>query len=432
MDDRDKGHRERVLPFIGTPHVFNELAYSPRWNTSSKTRYSGTYEPDGLQGSQVTDSENHPGWWRASANGPDVGGSFYTQKRYATGFVPRQQFQGDRYLPGPELGMYWDYDGPVYPLSFSGTQFPFPPAFPSSKGTLDSEGASAIALTKPTNSLATLATSLLELAHEGLPKLLGAKSWESRTVRAKVAADEYLNYEFGFKPLVGEIKSVMASIAQADTLIKQYERDAGRPVRRRFNFPPVVQYEFQTYDMSNIGAYVPVQSSLMYEPVLPSGMTVVRTRKRSTTRWFSGCYTYALPDADSVFGRMKAYSLEAKKLLGFTITPEVIWNFMPWTWAVDWFSNIGDVVSTLSDMSTDGLVVKYGYLMEHTFCEDSYAWHGPTGLVDPTVVPSMINLVTETKIRHRASPYGFGLTWEGLTNRQQAIMAALGLSRSRY
>jgi len=433
LADQSSGHKTRVLPFPGLEYDYSVLAYSPIWNTSSRERYSGTYVAADLQGSQVTDSESHPGWRRASASGPDVGGEFFTQKRYAHGYIPVQNMAGDRFIPSVTLGMYWSYSGPVLPLSFSNTGLGWPPAFPGSDSFLNSLGATAIAITKPTNSLATLATSLLELAHEGLPKLLGAKTWESRAKRASAAGSDYLNYEFGYKPLVGEVLSVASAIASADDILKQYHRDAGRVVRRRHVFPPEVQYEFEHFPMTNAGPFLPASSSLLYiEGALPQGMGVIRTRKRTISRWFSGAYTYVIPEGDSLFGRMVAYSLEAKKLVGLSITPEVLWAYMPWTWAVDWFTNMGDVVSNISDMATDGLVVKYGYLMEHSICEDTYTWVGPTGLVDPSIVPSVVNLVTETKLRRRANPFGFGLTWEGLTNRQQAIMAALGLSKSSH
>jgi hypothetical protein len=119
----------------------------------------------------------------------------------------------------------------------------------------------------------------------------------------------------------------------------------------------------------------------------------------------------------------------AKKILGLSLTPDIVWNLTPWSWAVDWFSNTGDVISNLTDWATDGLVLRYGYVMEHTITSDTYTYSGNTGLIDGNVRVPPLTLVTETKIRRRANPFGFGITWDGLSPRQLAITAALGLTR---
>jgi len=125
---------------------------------------------------------------------------------------------------------------------------------------------------------------------------------------------------------------------------------------------------------------------------------------------------------------MGRYALEAKKLLGLSLTPETLWNIAPWSWAVDWFSNTGDVISNLSDWASDGLVMHYGYMMEKTIVKDTYNIT-PSGIQAFPSVPNL-TLVTETKQRIRANPFGFGLSFDGLSTIQKAILAALGISRS--
>jgi hypothetical protein len=122
---------------------------------------------------------------------------------------------------------------------------------------------------------------------------------------------------------------------------------------------------------------------------------------------------------------------KAGPLLGIELTPEVVWNATPWTWALDWVSNIGDCVSNISDMIVDGLVIKYGYVMEHYVSSRTYYYAG-TGKYKPIggVVVSPVTLFYETKRRRKASPFGFGLDWSGFTPRQLAITVALGLTRT--
>jgi len=59
---------------------------------------------------------------------------------------------------------------------------------------------------------------------------------------------------------------------------------------------------------------------------------------------------------------------------------------------------------------------------------DTYAFSGETGMTGPVTVPTL-TLVAETKVRRPANPFGFGITWGGLSPFQLSIAAALGLSR---
>jgi len=74
-------------------------------------------------------------------------------------------------------------------------------------------------------------------------------------------------------------------------------------------------------------------------------------------------------------------------------------------------------------------------MMEHSIEKVSYSlsktsgWTGPNGTVYPGVTPSDVTFVTETKKRIRANPFGFGVSWDGLSPFQASIAAALGITR---
>jgi hypothetical protein len=70
-------------------------------------------------------------------------------------------------------------------------------------------------------------------------------------------------------------------------------------------------------------------------------------------------------------------------------------------------------------------------MMEHSIKTDIYTFFGKSGIYgrpDLTVPP--LRLVTETKKRVPASPFGFGITWDGLSPLQVSILGALGITRS--
>jgi len=164
-------------------------------------------------------------------------------------------------------------------------------------------------------------------------------------------------------------------------------------------------------------------------PNYPLG-TVVRTRETVRRQWFSGAFTYYIPDGLTARSRMSKFAAEADKLFGISLSPDTLWNLAPWTWAIDWFGNAGDVLSTYSDTIQHGLVMRYGYIMEHTIVRDTYTLSssGLSMRIQDQVVPP-ISYVTETKLRRKANPFGFGVSWDGLSPKQLSIAAALGLSR---
>lgn len=375
-------------------------------------------------GIQVTVSENHPEWQkRKKLPFSDIGGNFFTQMKSATvSETPRVSSGRETYL---QAGLPWITDWYRYKgflLPFHPSTVSFPDYQYSSNATLDAWGATAVARCKPTNSVADVSNFLGETISEGLPKLVGARTWRDRTLKAKSAGEEYLNHQFGWMPLVGEINSMAEAITHAELVLNQYERDSGKLVRRRFDFPPEQTVSSSVF-RDGVNAYRTPGHSLDVGYPRDSGR-VLKTTTVSRRRWFSGAFTYYLPPR----GTTKGDLARAKKLYGLALTPDTVWNLTPWSWAIDWFTNAGDVLSNWSDMVVDGLVMRYGYIMEHTLVSDTYVFAGPTGVAG-SARPAIVTLVAETKIRRRASPFGFGLTWSGLTPRQMSIIAALGITK---
>jgi hypothetical protein len=380
------------------------------------------------RGLQITADENHSSDLkiplRSGVFHGDIGGEFVSRKWSIRAQNPRaQHIEGTRII-----------DGNRKTVKYYGPFLAYPPGsvvLPTySLDSLVGKGTTAIARCKPTNNVANLATSLFELYRDGLPKLFGSSLWEGHTRRAKDAGGEYLNSEFGWKPLVSDIKDFTYGVANASRILKSYERNSGKIVRRRYEFP-VEETEVTTlvtgpYD----GLYF---SGVALTPALDTSKpapSVFLTTKFHRRTWFSGAFTYHLPLGYHSRNRMVELAAKAGPLLGIELTPEVVWNAQPWTWAIDWFSNTGDVVSNLSDMATDGLVLKWGYLMEHTVLTNTY-FLSNNGRYDPPLANYASPVIgsLEVKRRVKATPFGFATSWNGMTPRQLAIAAALGITR---
>lgn len=356
----------------------------------------------------------------------DIGGPFSSVKSW----VQIDNYRNQHFdFTGLNSGT-WDrsvYNGPIlsaHPSGVVATSFP-------SVTNLTPLGTTAISRCKPTNNIADLGASVAEIFRDGLPALLGATLWKDRTRAAKAAGGEYLNSEFGWKPLISDIRSGCYSIANAHRLMSNYERNAGKMVRRRYEFPVENTVTVEPQSLSDPGLTFNGGTSLnsWFDTTKPSPPRFKTTWSYKRT-WFSGAFTYHLPVGYGSRSWIAERAKEAGYLLGIELTPNVVWNAAPWTWAVDWFSNAGDVVTNLSDWATDGLVLKYGYIMEHRILKVTYSHVGPSRLRPyGSYWPSPVSFFYESKRREKATPFGFGLSWNGMTPRQLAIAAALGITR---
>jgi hypothetical protein len=269
-----------------------------------------------------------------------------------------------------------------------------------------------------------------EIYKDGLPSLIGHRTWQDRTLTARNAGDEFLNKEFGWDPLISDVRSFADTVRNGHGLVSQYERDMGNLVRRRRNLPSEKSTE-TTIVGTNLA---PVSMAFGSPPIGPGNAgvlttgTLFRIEESIKERWFSGAFSYGIPLNSTGLDGMARHAELADKLFNLSITPDVLWQLAPWSWAVDWFTNTGDVLSNISDAVTQGLVMHYGYMMEHTVHSYTYVLEGCLHDGQP-FRPPPVKLVTETKRRLRANPFGFGITWDGLSPFQLAIAAALGITR---
>lgn len=292
---------------------------------------------------------------------------------------------------------------------------------------MDSWGTSAISQVIPTKSEADLAVSAAELVREGLPKLIGSGLLKSKLKDYRKVGDEYLNIEFGLKPLIREIQSTATAIVSASERIKQLERDSGRLVRRRFRFP---LRDEVTESHATGAAAVPSGWANTYLWTSYQGNRRTTWDTYRVDRWFSGAFTYYLDLGERQRSELYNAADNARLLLGVKLDAEVLWNLTPWSWLADWFGNVGDIATNISHFSRDGLVMPYGYIMADSKASKSsvlhqLAWWDPLG---PKSVRTTLSF--HRKQRRQAHPYGFGFSDMVLDTRQTAILGALGISKA--
>jgi len=257
--------------------------------------------------------------------------------------------------------------------------------------------------------------------------MIGSQSWKARTQIASNAGKDYLNAVFGWLPLVNDVSDFAHTISKFDTIAKQYERDAGKAVRRRYEFPS--ERSVNVFEENTNPKTRAIACPGAYFDVFDTPSSVIVTEETVKNRWFSGAFTYHLPSGYDSRNATDRLALLADRL-GLKPTPSLFWELTPWSWAADWFSNAGDVVSNISSFATAGLVMRYGYMMEHTIKKRTYFQpYSGYRIKGNRVAAGPFALVTETKQRVQANPFGFGVSWGGLSTFQASILAALGLTR---
>lgn len=275
---------------------------------------------------------------------------------------------------------------------------------------LIADGTSAIARTEPLNPAFDLSVFLGELRAEGIPNMPGSAVRDKVSV-ARATGSEYLNVEFGWLPLVRGIRDFASVVDQSDQILAQHRQNANRILDRSYEWP---EQSDSRWDSCN-------------HSVIPSAAGTAlgggQFQSVSQRKWFEAEYQFYLPTGTSYGDKLRRYGSYARKLLGVDLSPEVLWNLSPWSWAADWFGNVGDVMHNVSAFQRDGLVMRNAYIMCHTRKEVVNSGQLPNG---PYLRKTEVE---ERKTRLPATPYGFGVSYDGLSLRQKAVVAALGLSR---
>jgi hypothetical protein len=407
--------KKRQVPVMG-PRSWT-TGYQYYWTTQPITDFSsGVTSP--IEYTQVTQSRGHA-WPNAKRANTDIGGDFTTSKidlwfpsdngSYAA------QSRG-HYYKGPELAI-----NPRTAITEAMNLVK-----PSSDISLMQLGSKAIAKTIPTNPVADAGTFIGELK-AGLPKLVGKELLKTKFKDYRKVGSEYLNVEFGWKPIISDIQKFGKAAIESDKILEQLHRDSGKNVRRKYAFPTEIstgnnRVTGRVSDCCGFSLY-----PYLYRSVGGGSLDVTWTV--TTDTWFSGCYTYHLNLGNTLRDKMDMHAAEARKLMGAELTPATLWNLAPWSWAVDWQGNIGDVLHNVSRFSQDGLVMRYGYIMQKKTATVTYAL-SPQGRLSGSPYSDLrLTVTASSKVRRRATPFGFGFDMTALTGRQSAILGALGISR---
>lgn len=331
---------------------------------------------------------------------------------------------------------------------------------PSSKVTDESliaQGTRCIAQSNPLKPPVTLATSLTELVSEGLPSILGKQIFSTpsakKTGLIKSVGGEYLNYVFGVLPIVSDIRGIVEVLQRGNDIVETWQRNDGRQVRRHRTWQGNYSRDRFDIDLSGSGGLLQgifpdpdTKECVGNDRYSGSGSQsgfLESYRQENIQYSFAGAFEYDLsrliPDYPEPLKSMFLSNSSTDEivevilqmhLVGLdprtAVSADTVWNVLPFSWLLDWFVNIGDLVSNVTALQTSGLQLDYGYMsvvQDRRFTATFLQNHmGAT-------VSGTASISSVRKRRIRATPFGFGSTFSSLTTGQAAILSSLATSK---
>lgn len=330
-----------------------------------------------------------------------------------------------------------------------------------SDSSLEDIGVNFINNTSPVQSMVDLLVSVAETVHDGLPKPLASaitrKGVKNRVNVIQSIGSEYLGYIFGISPLLSDIRNTIDALNQCQRILAQWIQNNQRQVRRRRRVPTksTPSYEYKEASSGTaVGYEAFIANNNHYSGPYPNnhfgGSIGSSNWKHTRARFqnvkekitFSSAFEYdlslLLPDDKAGLlkaGRLSDNELQSfllEYLLGFhpsQVGPELIWNLTPWSWMIDWFTNVGTVLDNLRARTSVGMQTDWAYVKT---VQERWVKLNET-LTDTTNGQVVIRSDVEYKQlyvrRIKASPFGFKVGFDSFTTNQISTLAALAAAR---
>jgi hypothetical protein len=288
--------------------------------------------------------------------------------------------------------------------------------------------------------IATLRATVGDLVKlfKELPPGLADKVF-SLTTPLRNIPSEYVSYNFGWKQLDKDLKDLLKAPERITKKVNYLLQRKARPTT--FRAKSIVTLDGGTGPSFDYNVH---QGENWWESGAQSVSTLVtRTAEfRVAINAIFDFPTLAVPE------------LQQKELLrrfGVSPTPTDIYNLIPWTWLVDWFTGLGNYIEAIDAINSDRSTINMGFitgvltsdytcsLSSKTTMTDGYVYSPPVGTSGGTRVTTSNNLHTsilqvKTQIRKElSSAYDVVPLLAGgtLSPYQQSILGALIAMRSR-
>lgn len=179
--------------------------------------------------------------------------------------------------------------------------------------------AELLAKTNPSRPVVDLPLAIYELRE--IPELLRK---EGGNLIQKMASLN-LKYQFGIKPLVNDLMSLLSfsdEVAKRQKELDELYKSGLRRKRKLWNGSAITSTDITTNSIDRHIIHTISQVSTMtniwgFTTWTPNSIQMMKADRRALAR---------------------------KAVLGLTVDFSLAWNAIPWSWLIDWCSNVGDVL----------------------------------------------------------------------------------------
>ncbi|UJQ85365.1 MAG: putative maturation protein [Leviviridae sp.] len=283
---------------------------------------------------------------------------------------------------------------------------------PSSSASVSfSEIASRTNPSRPTVDLPTAIAELKDLP--GLIRQAGryARS-PKRLLRPSEAGSAYLGYQFGIAPLVSDLHKLLNFADHFERRAREIQQiHEGGGASKRIQLFTNCSTVSETINADVSG----------YGPTL---------RYRTNTTTMQRCWASIKWVPDKLSSRPRSQSeyiaMARKAVLGLTLDSSTAWELLPWSWLIDYFSDVGHILMSrrnlVAAVPQNACYMLQTETVRHTErLPDIYTRLGGGGG----------RSVSTTKIRRVPAALSFSGAQAILSARQVSILSALAVSKAR-
>lgn len=265
-------------------------------------------------------------------------------------------------------------------------------------------------------------------------KAMGGKG-RSHIMQPKGLADHFINHQFGWVPFLSDLRKFNNVYQNSAAYMARISHENGQWTKRRRRL-----YGTQTSTLMSQTGVAQVypwgnQFSAMCNASVVNGQDAYAVTSRFyetiESNWSSGSVKYYRPEFDaSLPGYNSGWNVLQRNLIlyGARINPSVVWKLTPWSWLVDWHTNVGNTIERATAWANDSVVWQYHFVMSHV--QNVFRHSVALNFAQGTQILDW-HLVSDVKVREiGGSPFGFNFAGP-LSARQAAILAALAISRKR-
>lgn len=162
---------------------------------------------------------------------------------------------------------------------------------------------------------------------------------------SKDIPNEYLSYHFGWKQLYKDIMGLVVLPEKISKKINFLIERNGKPTTYRSK---------RNFVSGETGV-----SGFEYENLTFEGDILQHNRiQRSSEVRLVINATFDFPNVDSPTFRLKEFSRQ----IGAVPRPVDLYNLVPWSWLLDWFTGLGNYVELIDNMNSDPTLVNWGMI----------------------------------------------------------------------